>query len=226
LQEDELVQSPQASDEAHRSWYRQTLEPPYQVFLIEHDWAAAFARADEFGDPRVNEQGKEIWDFSLPYPDCCFEFQFSGRRLCALVRFDGDRYSWTSVVKTSVGWVFFALSEPEHAAIRDRVKAIVRAVAVALDAEVAETQVIRAPHKLNRARDRRGRAAVADYHVVKLAHRSRVTPLHSGGHNDRSSVRLHFRRGHWRHFEVHKTWIKWTLVGDPDLGFIDKHYRL
>jgi hypothetical protein len=33
-------------------------------------------------------------------------------------------------------------------------------------------------------------------------------------------------RGHWRHYERHKTWIKWTLVGDPDLGFVDKHYRL
>jgi hypothetical protein len=30
----------------------------------------------------------------------------------------------------------------------------------------------------------------------------------------------------WRHFVSHKTWIKWTLVGDPDLGFIDKEYRL
>jgi hypothetical protein len=40
------------------------------------------------------------------------------------------------------------------------------------------------------------------------------------------SPRLHFRRRHWRHFVNHKTWIKWTLVGDPDLGFIDKDYRL
>jgi len=31
---------------------------------------------------------------------------------------------------------------------------------------------------------------------------------------------------HWRHFENHKTWIKWHLRGDPCLGFIDKHYRL
>lgn len=36
----------------------------------------------------------------------------------------------------------------------------------------------------------------------------------------------HIDRAIWRRFETHKTWIKWTLVGDPDLGFIEKHYRL
>lgn len=37
---------------------------------------------------------------------------------------------------------------------------------------------------------------------------------------------MHFRRGHWRHYQDHRTWIKWCLVGDPDLGFVDKHYKL
>lgn len=37
---------------------------------------------------------------------------------------------------------------------------------------------------------------------------------------------MHFVRGHWRHYEVSKTWIRWHLRGDPDLGFIDKEYRL
>jgi len=33
---------------------------------------------------------------------------------------------------------------------------------------------------------------------------------------------------HWfdSHLEFVKTWIRWMLVGDPDLGFIDKHYRV
>ena len=38
--------------------------------------------------------------------------------------------------------------------------------------------------------------------------------------------RLHFVRGHWRRYEEHKTWIRWRLRGDPDLGFIDKSYRI
>lgn len=37
---------------------------------------------------------------------------------------------------------------------------------------------------------------------------------------------LHFRRGHWRHYGEYKTWIKWMLVGDPELGFVDKMYKL
>ena len=40
------------------------------------------------------------------------------------------------------------------------------------------------------------------------------------------SPRLHFRRGHWRHYEDHKTWIRWQMVGNPDLGFVEKQYRL
>jgi hypothetical protein len=37
--------------------------------------------------------------------------------------------------------------------------------------------------------------------------------------------RLHLRRGHWRHFATYRTWIKWMMVGNPDLGFVDKEYR-
>lgn len=103
----------------------------------------------------------------------------------------------------------------------------VRAICIALDAEVAETEVVRAPHKLNRARERRARPLIADYHTVKLARRPRPKPLPRDGLEQATRhVRLHFRRGHWRHFEQHKTWINWTLVGDPDLGYIEKHYRL
>jgi hypothetical protein len=42
----------------------------------------------------------------------------------------------------------------------------------------------------------------------------------------RHSPRLHFRRGHHRHYENYKLWIKWQLVGNPDIGFIDKDYKL
>jgi hypothetical protein len=51
-------------------------------------------------------------------------------------------------------------------------------------------------------------------------------PAADGEREPGRKKRLHFRRGHWRHYETHKTWIKWMLVGDPDLGFIEKQYRL
>jgi hypothetical protein len=104
----------------------------------------------------------------------------------------------------------------------------IKAACISLEAKVAEIEVVRAPHKLNAARERRGKLPISDYHIINLARRQQVEPLpleHKLEAHPRSP-RLHFRRGHWRHFVNHKTWINWTLVGDPDLGFIDKHYRL
>ncbi len=223
LLERDLVRTPQATEQEHEDWYRKALEHPFQVFVIEHDWAAAFADAEDFAN-------KDDWpvkvDFRLPYPECCFEFQFSGKRLCVLSRFDGKNHAWSAIVRTTVGWLFFALSEPAHAEISRRVRQTIRAASIALDAAVAEIEVVRAPHKLNKQRERRGRPLVADYHSIRLARRSRPAPLPNRLDETGRRLRLHFRRGHWRHFETHKTWIRWTLVGDPDLGFIDKHYRL
>jgi hypothetical protein len=99
----------------------------------------------------------------------------------------------------------------------------VRAICIALDAEVAVTTVERAPLKLNEKRRQAGKEPLRDFNIVDLSRRHRV--IGPGGHTGRK-VRLHFRRGHWRHFEEHKTWIKWMLVGNPDLGFIGKRYSL
>lgn len=222
LAENGLVQAPEVGQREHTDWYRSILDHHFQIFVIEHDWAAAFSGAGE------TEPGQDVWDFRLPYPDCCFEFQFGRHRLCSLIRFDGEKYHWAAIIKTRSGWVFFPVKDPRHTAIKDKMFATIRAAAIALDAEVARAEIIRAPHKLNRARERRGRPLVADYHVIKLAQgrRSSRLPFSNEDENGTHGVRLHFRRGHWRHFENHKTWINWTLVGDPDLGFIDKHYRL
>lgn len=75
---------------------------------------------------------------------------------------------------------------------------------------------------------------------VSLARRNRRA---YGGNGQDTGVhyRLHFRRGHWSHYsnpgagEIQftdegylrsKSWINWMLVGDPDPGFVDKHYKL
>jgi hypothetical protein len=115
------------------------------------------------------------------------------------------------------------LFEPIAKAVFQQIKAC----CIALDAEVAVTEPMRAPYKLNQAREKRGRPKLFDYNVVKLGSRTRSARFENED-PDREKIRkrLHFRRGHWRHYESHKTWIRWTLVGDPDLGFIDKHYTL
>lgn len=111
----------------------------------------------------------------------------------------------------------------------DLVSAQVRAVCISLEAEVAVTEVVRADHKLNHAREKRGKLPILDYHVVTLAHRRRTLPRAADLDPNREYTRkrLHLRRGHWRHYDGDfRTWIKWCLVGDPELGFVDKEYRL
>jgi hypothetical protein len=191
------------------------------AFVVEHDWARAFENAEDFGDDA---------QVRLPFPACLFEFSISGRRVAVIAHeFRSDEYRLMASIETPAGWAFLNLYSSQFLApVRDLIQRQIRAICVALEAEVAETEVVRAPYKLNRARERRGKQPVADYHVVRLARRSRLAPLPEeiSGSDAGRRVRLHFRRGHWRHYENHRTWIKWTLVGDPDIGFIDKHYRL
>lgn len=197
-----------------------------QVFVVEHDWAAAFKGATDFDG-----------DFRAPYERCCFEFKITGKRWCVLLIDD----VLTGYARTKAGWVFpimewrringewrcaLTLTKVDiWRSLFEMFIAQIKAICVALDAEVAVSDVVRAPYKLNKQRSERGKTPLVDYHVVSLARRSRAAPLPTGA-EPKWHVRLHFRRGHWRHYEDHKTWIKWMLVGDPDLGFIDKHYKL
>lgn len=199
------------------------------VFIIEHDWAKAFAGAKDI----------DGGEWPLPYDRCVFEFQISGKRIIVLsMLIDGKGIH--SAIAMHIGGAYWSISSfgdmtfpPSEGGDRDKLYPInlllhqnVRALCIALDAEVAVTSVTRAPHRLNSIRERAGKPLLSDFHTVNLAKRSRVEALPSDGeHEPRWKVRLHFRRGHWRHFQNHKTWIKWMLVGDPDLGFIDKHYR-
>lgn len=197
-----------------------------QVFVIEHNWASAFAGAEEYA------MGREV---HLPAECCAFEFRISGRAVIAFAtEADGTTYVQHAVQSANECWLVVGLEA--HAldgslllrpgTFSHLTAHSIHAVAVALEAQVAGTTVIRAPHKLNAARERRGKLPIASYHVVSLANRSRVARLDRDGQPPSHRKRLHFRRGHWRHFETFKTWIRWTLVGDPDLGFVDKHYRL
>lgn len=193
------------------------------VFVVEHDWASAFEGAEAFAEGEVR----------LPADICAFELRISGRHVIAFAaEADGVQHMQFASLSPLSRWLVLPRAGNEHDEITQSLAVIARAqikaIAVALDAEVAETSVVRASYKLNRARAARGHLPVFDYHVVSLARRSRVPRLPSDRADDepRSRRRLHFRRGHWRHYDNHKTWIKWMLVGSPDLGFVDKHYRL
>ena len=79
-------------------------------------------------------------------------------------------------------------------------------------------------HRVKQKRASKGKPPLTDFHIVELNRRPRASSSVVGTTD--AKLRLHFRRGHWRHFDTHKTWINWTLVGNPDLGWIDKEYRI
>lgn len=199
-------------------------------FVVEHDLAGAFAKMENF----------ESGDFELPYDATMFEFQLSGKRVMLVAARDKD-VIWTLIyVETSGHWFcpsftyHFGTDLGQHdtgdagifKAIYDRLNPQIRAICIALDAKIATEEIVRAPIALNKSRVKAGKPPLVDYSIVKLMHRSKYEPLENACAEDGPKRRLHFVRGHWRHFETHKTWIKWFLRGDPDLGFIEKEYRL
>lgn len=118
----------------------------------------------------------------------------------------------------------------------------VRAVSIILDAHVAETHAVAPGHGLNRARTRSGRSTNGGHHVVRLLRRSGAGQRRGEGTGIGSRRGLHFRRGHWRHYSnpdageivyvndggffLSKDWINWMMVGDPNVGIVEKEYRL
>lgn len=187
------------------------------TFVVQHDWAAAFQNAGDYaaGDA-----------YKLPYPECCFEFRITGMNVLILAGQTPEQPipDFVEFVDTGAYWVANT-KQDAHPSFQLAV-AQIKAICVALEAECATHEVTRAPEKLNKKREKEGKVPLYSYHVVSLARRSRVAnPLTIPGESGRK-VRLHFRRGHWRHYQTHRTWIKWMLVGDPDLGFVDKEYRL
>lgn len=189
-----------------------------QTFLVQHDWAAAFKGATDYQDG----------DVKLPYELAAFEFRISGKTVIVLSQQVTEKIWFMPFVGDEDRWWLtgsFPWDEPNPTRWYDIIKAQVKALSIAIDAQVATHKVVRASAELNAKREKKGKLRLFDYHIVSLNRTSRAEPLPGSGGTHRSP-RLHFRRGHWRHYESFKTWVKWTLAGDPDLGFIDKHYKL
>lgn len=222
---------PVEDKEALKDDFRWTPMPTAMVFVIQHDWGAAFQNAKDF------DEGGQI---RLPYDDAIFEFRISGHRVCCCVGAeDGVAAGFLFYIQTSVGWALAGYNTIENgewsyhteqteicANIFNLIRLQVRAICIALDAEVAVTEIVRAPYKLNRKREKAGKIAIYDHHVVSLASRKKYPVLVETAEDEHAKKRLHFVRGHWRHLPAHKVWIKWHLRGNPDLGFIEKEYRL
>ena len=211
--ESQLVKPPRDDKEKWEADWR-TMANSAQVFIVEHNWRAAFQNA-----------GLADEELKCPALWSLFEFRINNIPLCFMAM-DGDPLSRGILyARAASNWIGMALKAVP--ALAPIIEENVRAILVALDAKVADTEIVRAPYKINRVREAKGRLPIYDYHRVKLANRTRPAPrLEAVEPHEYTRRRLHFRRGHWRHFDNHKTWINWMLVGDPDLGFVDKEYRL
>jgi len=203
------------------------------TLLVEHDWAGL-----------INESG----DVRLPSQNCMFEFLVNNSPVLwwksddalmigVLVRGEGREPEGSWVILVSGAEVGDSLPNPvsvigvHPAQMRPVLLANfllnqIRAMCIALDAEIIVKELIRAPHRLNAQREKKGRVPLSSYHVVKLAHRVRADALESEPGSSGRRLRLHFVRGHWRHFDTSKTWVRWHMRGNPDLGRIEKEYRL
>lgn len=197
-------------------------------FVVQHDWAAAFANASDY-----HEGG---WH-RLPFEMCAFEFRISGQNVIILanqdaagmisylpfIEFDGV---WSPFFRKGQKSGYTVPADKIDDPVLKLVHAQIKAISIALEAEVAFHDVVRAPAALNKKRESKGELPLYDYRVVKLNRESKAERHVQTVPSDRRRPRLHFRRGHWRHYEAHNVWIKWMLVGDPELGYIDKEYRL
>ena len=184
-------------------------------FVVQHNWAAAFQNAGDYADG----------GFNLPYEMCAFEFRVTGKSVTILAfQAEGCEPNFQWYVQFGSYWVSHDENE-DYPAKRFALEQV-KAICVALDAEVATRTMVRAPEKLNRKREAEGKLPLYSYHVVNLNRRYRVSNPSPGGGVPAGKKRLHFRRGHYRHYAEFKTWVRWTLVGNPDLGFVDKEYRL
>lgn len=222
------------------------LKNNFQSFVVEHDWAKAFEGTEGFSDDG---------DIRLPFDFTCFEFKITGLRVLVFIAMgeggkqmgfiaNGINRQWY-VTGTMFRFINGRLIDDstDSDLIQGFLAALsnqIRAVCIMLDAKVAYGDRQSAGEGLNRKRAREGRTAIKPYHVVKL-NRKRWRSNRQDSEPTGARRACHWRRAHWRHFNspggqvkyhdengilVSKTRIEWMLVGDPDLGFVDKHYSL
>lgn len=212
----------------------------FQSFVVEHDWAGAFAGSDEFDKGEIR----------MPFDWTCFEFRINGMRVLLPFGISTDSHEPMGMMITGINGRWYVnethmqfvggqlcvtadLTRRTGMKVSDRLLYMlgqqIRAVCIMLEAEVAVRVVVEPSEKLSKARERVGKSPLRSYHVVSLAQRWRTRNNLEGLDTPGTKKRCHFRRGHYRHF--HKTgkdriWINWQMVGSPDLGFVDKHYKL
>jgi hypothetical protein len=234
--------------ETRKSRLQEDLFPP--LSFDEHkkifDVAEIFLMERQF--TKLIENKKELigTEWNLPFDRCSFECRFRHNDdvfhiICVANAETGvKRFLFFGSVRRSSDECWVAFDECDeygnaHSPLEDGDLRLpfaplvideIRAACILLDAEAIERAIERAPHRLNYAREKRGRLPLYDFHRFALRRAIRVAGDEFGDDRVRNSPRLHLRRGHWRHFSTFKTWIRWQVVGDVSKGFVDKDYVL
>jgi hypothetical protein len=215
-----------------------------QTFVVQHDWFEPMMEVvlpieDELRPkmlsledfPNVLTKTDQQSQFKLPYPACFFDFVVSGVKMTLVAVQMQDCMPVAALfVEKDGDWFAHQHHSPttkyEDSTFCKLWRQVI-SICIMLEAKVVATSTVGGSKKINDARRKVGKLPLPTYRVVNLSRR--LADEKKGEASEYKGVRrLHFRRGHWRKYEQlpEPKWIEWMLVGNPDLGFIDKHYRL
>ncbi len=183
------------------------------VFVVRHDWLGV-----------IGDTNPELDEWELPFAACIFEFRIGGHNVLVHVDVRTGKKEFSIFIEVERDVWFTACRPSGFLPIHDYAIRQVAACCVMLEAEVVTHELVRQPTALNAKRIKSNKKPLFDFHVLDLK-RKRAAPNPNPGESG-VRMRLHFVRGHWRQYPTHKTRIPWHLRGDPDLGFVDKMYRL
>lgn len=217
-----------------------------QVILVDYDAYRLMAEKVEMTD------GDEA--APLPFGTTAFEFIVDGNPAIVVRAFNAkanahelsiarrliDNWTLVTWIWRDGNWVHSARSTYEAQAFSSTTAQAIRdawldfalnqtdAVCWLIDVHLFDLSRTPGPEKLNAQRVRKGRLPLYDFHTLTLRGREDRTAVGAGG--DGGQLRLHIRRGHTHTFHTKagpkRQWVKSMWVGNPDLGFVDKQYRL
>jgi hypothetical protein len=99
---------------------------------------------------------------------------------------------------------------------------IIAAFVALINSKSAKVNERLAPEKLNRARAKRGKPPLLGVRVVDVPTPQRGEPKRAGGQR---SPRMHWRRGHLRHWKDRIILVSPCLVGVAENGVVEQIYR-
>ncbi|MBA89209.1 MAG: hypothetical protein CMJ43_00815 [Phyllobacteriaceae bacterium] len=198
------------------------------LFLCQDDWDAKCQRIDGYG----------TGPFKAPFDYTIFELVIGTIRVfclmdaadsvepsCAVlaVHPDGFLMPYTTFFLVEGEWRRSAARPYGANQLIEIISRQIKAMSVLLEAGAVEANEQVISTRLNQKRLKSGKPALPNYYILTLR-----TRLREAGASKpyQGVVRQHFRRGHWMRRKGVRVWRKWALVGNPDLGFVSKDYRI